>query len=98
MLAVSPQLLLLDEPLSALDLVVKNDLTKVIRNYVHENNATALMITHSVEEAIAIADQILILSARPASIAAKIDVSDTQRNELFPTVKKQLEKAILEKK
>jgi len=98
MLAVSPQLLLLDEPLSALDLVVKNDLVKVIRNYVQEKNATALMITHSVEEAIAIADQILILSTRPAIITAKIDVSDIRRNELFSSVKKQLEEAILEKK
>ena len=98
MLAVSPQLLLLDEPLSALDLVVKNDLVKIIRNYVQENSATALMITHSVEEAIAIADQILILSTRPAVITAQIDVSDAKRNELFSSVKKQLEEAILEKK
>ena len=98
MLAVSPQLLLLDEPLSALDLVVKNDLVKVIRNYVQEKNAAALMITHSVEEALAIADQILILSTRPATITAKIDVLDKQRNELFSSVKKQLEEAILEKK
>ena len=98
MLAVSPQLLLLDEPLSALDLVVKNDLVKVIRNYVHEKKATALMITHSVEEALAMADQILILSARPAVITAKIDVLDERRNELFSAVKEQLEEAILEKK
>lgn len=98
MLAGSPQLLLLDEPLSALDLVVKNDLVKVIRNYVQERKATALMITHSVEEAIAMADQILILSTRPTEITAQIEVSDKQRNELFSLVKKQLEAAILEKK
>ena len=98
MLASSPQLLLLDEPLSALDLVVKNDLVSVIQNYVREKNAAALMITHSIEEALAISDQILILSPRPASITARIDVSDTQRNELFSFVKRQLEEAIGEKK
>lgn len=98
MLSVSPQLLLLDEPLSALDIVVKNDLVKIIRNYVQERNATALMITHSVEEAVSIADQILILSSRPASVVSKIEISDKQRNELFSLVKKQLEAAIMEKK
>ena len=98
MLSVSPQLLLLDEPLSALDIVVKNDLVKIIRNYVQEKNATALMITHSVEEAVSIADQILILSSRPASVVSKIEINDKQRNELFSLVKKQLEAAIMEKK
>ena len=98
MLAVSPQLLLLDEPLSALDLVVKNDLVKVIQKYVKEKNAAALMITHSVEEALSIADRILILSSRPASIVSRIEVDDKQRNELFSSVKKQLEEAILKKK
>lgn len=98
MLSVSPQLLLLDEPLSALDIVVKNDLVKIIRNYVQEKNATALMITHSVEEAVSIADQILILSSRPASVVSIIEINDKQRNELFSLVKKQLEAAIMEKK
>lgn len=98
MLAVSPQLLLLDEPLSALDLVVKNDLVKIIRDYVQEKNATALMITHSVEEALSVADQILILSNRPARITARISISDDTRNELFSTVKQALEQAISEKK
>lgn len=98
MLSVSPKVLLLDEPLSALDIVVKNDLVKIIRNYVQEKNTTALMITHSVEEAVSIADQILILSSRPASIFTKIEINDKQRNELFSLVKKQLEEAIMEKK
>ena len=78
--------------------MVKNDLVKIIRNYVQETSATALMITHSVEEAIAIADQILILSTRPATITARIDVSDANRNDVFSLVKRQLEEAILEKK
>lgn len=98
MLALLPKLLLLDEPLSALDVVIKNDLTKIIRNYVLEQKATALMITHSIEEALLMADTILILSPRPACITDIIEITDNNRNEAFARVKSALEKACKEKK
>ena len=70
-LAVNPDVLLLDEPFSALDyqtrLSVCDDVYKIIRN----ENKTALLITHDISEAISVADKIFVLSKRPAHIIAE---------------------------
>ena len=70
-LAVNPDVLLLDEPFSALDyqtrLSVCDDVYKIIRN----EKKTALLITHDISEAISVADRIFVLSRRPARILAE---------------------------
>ncbi|MBO5411510.1 MAG: ABC transporter ATP-binding protein [Clostridia bacterium] len=70
-LAVNPDVLLLDEPFSALDyqtrLSVCDDVYKIIRN----EKKTALLITHDISEAISVADKIFVLSKRPASVVAE---------------------------
>ncbi len=70
-LALNPDVLLLDEPFSALDyqtrLSVCDDVYKIIR----EEKKTALLITHDISEAISVADTIFVLSKRPAKIVAK---------------------------
>jgi NitT/TauT family transport system ATP-binding protein len=70
-LALNPDLLLLDEPFSALDyqtrLSVCNDVYRIIR----EERKTALLITHDISEAISVADKIFVLSKRPATIVAE---------------------------
>jgi NitT/TauT family transport system ATP-binding protein len=70
-LALSPDVLLLDEPFSALDyqtrLSVCNDVYRIIR----EEEKTALLITHDISEAISVADKIFVLSKRPAKIIAE---------------------------
>ena len=79
-LAVNPDLLLLDEPFSALDyqtrLSVCDDVYKIIRN----ERKTALLITHDISEAISVADRIFVLSRRPASVIAthKLDFADIE--------------------
>ncbi len=69
-LAVDPDVLLLDEPFSALDyqtrLSVCDDVYKIIRT----EKKTALLITHDISEAISVADRILVLSHRPAHVTA----------------------------
>ena len=69
-LAVNPDILLLDEPFSALDyqtrLSVCDDVYKIIRT----EKKTALLITHDISEAISVADRILVLSKRPATVTA----------------------------
>ena len=69
-LALNPDVLLLDEPFSALDyqtrLSVCDDVYKIIRN----EKKTAMLITHDISEAISVADRILVLSNRPARIIA----------------------------
>ena len=67
-LAVDPDVLLLDEPFSALDyqtrLSVCDDVYKIIRS----EKKTALLITHDISEAISVADRIFVLSHRPACV------------------------------
>ncbi|MBR2967246.1 MAG: ABC transporter ATP-binding protein [Clostridia bacterium] len=67
-LALDPKLLLLDEPFSALDfqtrLSVCNDVHKIIKS----EKKTALLVTHDISEAVSIADRIVVLSNRPASV------------------------------
>lgn len=73
-LALQPDLLLLDEPFSALDyqtrLNVSDDIGKIIR----QENKTAILVTHDISEAISMADRVLILSARPAVVKDIIDI------------------------
>ena len=67
-LAINPDILLLDEPLSALDyqtrLTLSNDLYRIIK----QEGKTAIMVTHDLAEAISISDKIVVLSKRPAKI------------------------------
>ena len=79
-LALEPKLLLLDEPMSNLDIIARQDLGKAIRDYVKENNAAALIVTHSVEEACQIADHVMIISQKPATILHEITITDAVAN------------------
>ena len=67
-LALAPELLLLDEPFSALDyqtrLKVSNDIGSIIK----KQKITAILVTHDLSEAISMADRILILSKRPGTL------------------------------
>ncbi len=98
MLVLNPKILFLDEPLSALDILVKNDLAAIIKQYVRDTNSSALMITHSIEEALLLADKIIILTTIPAHIFKTIEVKDSKRETLYAEVKKSFEQAVKESK
>ncbi|MGI6004987.1 MAG: ABC transporter ATP-binding protein [Christensenellales bacterium] len=76
-LATDPMLLLLDEPFSALDsqtrLAVSADMSRIIRG----EKKTAVLITHDIAEAIAMADRVIVLTQRPATIKAQYDIELT---------------------
>lgn len=61
-LAQAPTLLLLDEPLSALDAAVRHDLRQHLRNFQRETGLTTLMVTHDQEEALALADHVVVMN------------------------------------
>lgn len=73
-LALNPTLLLLDEPFSALDyqtrLTVSADICQIIR----KSKKTALLITHDLSEAISLADRVIVLSHRPATIKGELPI------------------------
>ncbi|RXT48320.1 ABC transporter ATP-binding protein [Bradyrhizobium betae] len=69
-LAFDPEVILLDEPFSALDfqtrLLMQADVSRIIA----ERGKSAILVTHDIGEAIAMADRVLVLSARPAAVRA----------------------------
>ena len=71
-LVLDPEILLLDEPFSALDyqtrLNVSDDIGQIIRN----EGKSALLVTHDLSEAISLADRVIILTKRPATILQTI--------------------------
>jgi len=73
-LAVDPQVLLLDEPFSALDAQTKMVLQQDLAKMVYEKRKTALFITHDLVEAIALSDRLLVMSERPGTIIEEIVV------------------------
>ncbi|AHM64116.1 ABC transporter ATP-binding protein [Paenibacillus sp. P2(2022)] len=72
---LSPQeLMLLDEPFSALDALTRADMQQWLLRMWEKNRRSVLFITHSIEEALLLSDRIYVLSARPASVMHVVDV------------------------
>ena len=73
-LALRPDILLLDEPFSALDyqtrLAVSDDVYKIIK----DNGKSVIMITHDIAEAISMADRVVVLTNRPAKVKKIYDI------------------------
>lgn len=68
-LATDPDLLLLDEPFSALDYQTRLNVTADVAEIIRSEGKTALLITHDISEAISLADRVLVLSGRPARVS-----------------------------
>ena len=76
-LATSPELLLLDEPFSALDAFTRSSLQDEVAEITSREKLTMVIVTHDIDEAVAMADRVLIMSANPGQIVGemKIDLS-----------------------
>ena len=71
-LALQPELLLLDEPFSALDYQTRLSVCEDIYRIIKKEQKTAVLVTHDLSEAISMADRIFVLSKRPAGIKKEI--------------------------
>ncbi|WP_129597847.1 ABC transporter ATP-binding protein [Anaerophilus nitritogenes] len=83
-LAIEPELLLLDEPFSALDyqtrLAVSDDIGRILK----KEKKTAIMVTHDISEAISMADRIIVLTNRPATVKSIHTIKLTLKHERTP--------------
>jgi sulfonate transport system ATP-binding protein len=73
-LVCHPSVLLLDEPLGALDAFTRMNLQDEILNIREKHKMTMVMVTHDVDEAIYMSDQVVVMSARPSKVEAVIDI------------------------
>lgn len=74
-LALDPELLLLDEPFSALDYQTRLTLADEVFSIIHGEKKTALLVTHDIGEAVSMADRVLVFTDRPATLRREIVLS-----------------------
>ena len=72
--AVDPDLLLMDEPFSALDEQTRTILQQEISRLCETHNKTVVFITHSIDEAITLGDEVVVMSRRPGRIKERVHV------------------------
>jgi sulfonate transport system ATP-binding protein len=89
-----PQVLLLDEPLSALDAFTRSDLQEHLLDLWADSKPTLVMVTHDVEEAVVLADRITVLRARPGrlfeEIASDLPRPRDRQSPAFDSVKRRV--------
>ena len=98
-----PSILLLDEPFGALDALTRERLNKEILRLWKHHRLTAIMVTHNIREAVYLADSVLVLSPRPATISAEFDITlprprpeGVEYSEEFGTLAYEIRQAISE--
>jgi NitT/TauT family transport system ATP-binding protein len=74
-LLLEPEILIMDEPFSALDALSREEMGFELLSLWHKKPKTVLFITHSISEAVLLADKVLVLSSRPARIAETITIN-----------------------
>ena len=98
-LIVEPKLVLLDEPLGALDQRTREKLQLFLRQVVLETKCTAILVTHDIREAVFLGDRICVFSVRPGRIVREISsgLSDPRtRHQLSTTTFEEIYEQVLE--
>lgn len=81
-LAVEPSLLLMDEPLSALDAILRESMQAEIQRIWQESRQSVLYVTHQIDEAIFLADRVIVMSDRPGRIEKIVQVRLSRPRQL----------------
>jgi NitT/TauT family transport system ATP-binding protein len=86
-LVMEPELLLLDEPFSALDAFTQGALQRDVRSIVKELGITLILVTHDIDEAVLMADRVLIMAGSPGTVVHSIPIElEGTRERDDPTV------------
>jgi len=81
-LAMEPKVLLMDEPFAALDIQTRARMQQHLLDIWSTSGASVLLVTHSIDEAIALADRIIVFTARPGQIKSEIRIDASRPRDL----------------
>jgi NitT/TauT family transport system ATP-binding protein len=89
-LVLDPDVLLMDEPFSALDASIREDLQHLVQQFHHESELTVIHVTHDIDEAIVLGEQILVLTGDPARRPQTVEntLGDAARSPNHPAFQK----------
>lgn len=87
-------ILLLDEPFGALDVITRNDMQDWLLKLREKYNRTTLLVTHDIDEALYLSDRILVLSDKPSRIVKEIDLRNVEKSREWLFSQSELKKEI----
>jgi NitT/TauT family transport system ATP-binding protein len=93
-LAMRPKMLLMDEPFAALDVQTRAKMQGFLVDVWRESAASVLFVTHHIDEAVALADRVMVLTARPGRIKATIPVDLSRPRAPFDPCSQDLRKEL----
>lgn len=84
-LARQPEILLLDEPFSALDAVARSEMQTLLQQITARHQTAAVLVTHDIDEALILADRVLLLGGQPANLIGQWNIRQAHpRDEVVP--------------
>ena len=84
-LSYDPEILLMDEPFGALDAMTRDKMNMELQRIAQATNATVVLVTHSIAEAVFLADRVVLLSARPGRIRSITEIPAKRPRQLEVT-------------